>query len=32
MTVNDAMAVINSADADSNRYEFWVEVEENENA
>ena len=33
MTVDKAMAVINSAEEDSKRYEFWVEeTEENENA
>lgn len=28
MTVDKAMAVINSAEKDSKRYEFWVEEEE----
>jgi hypothetical protein len=32
MTVDKAMAVINSAEADAKRYEFWCEEEENENA
>jgi hypothetical protein len=32
MTVDKAMAVINSAEADSKRYEFWTEKEETENA
>lgn len=30
MTFDKAMAVIDSAEADSGRYEFWYEVEETE--
>jgi hypothetical protein len=33
LTVDRAIAVLNSADEDPNRYEFWYdETEENENA
>ena len=32
LTVNDAMALIKSADECRDRFEFWVEEEENENA